>query len=239
MLPARPAALPASLRRFLGRVGAQNRPRHRRVAAAGAPRAGGTADAASGAPPPAPAPPTAAARALRLAAAFGVRLHPGLAVGDTPTGLGLVWTSSAAAAAAGTASATGQPPQRAALASVPLALVLSAAIPGCAPAAAAAPELRALLADAGAPWEFHLAGLLLWAAAGPAVDAPSSGGGAAAANAAARACPERAFWSEYARVIPPAAGLASLLLWRDAELEQLQVRPGFDRRAARCARRRR
>ncbi|KAI8472113.1 MAG: hypothetical protein J3K34DRAFT_504586 [Monoraphidium minutum] len=95
---------------------------------------------------------------------------------------------------------------------VPLDLVLSAALPGCSPAAARAPELAPLLAERGAAWELQLAGLLLWSACG-------GGGGGGGGDAD---CRGPRFWRRYARALPPAAEQASLLLFREEELGELQ-----------------
>lgn len=149
----------------------------------------------------------------RLAFKHGVQLDPAIGFAQTPHGLGVVARRAlepspaspikgSAAADAAAAAGAGR-----ALVRVPLGIVLSASLPGCCPAARAAPELRPLLADPAARWELQLAGLLLWACA------PGTAAG----------CVERRFWREYRSALPPAERQASLLLFGEDELAELQV----------------
>lgn len=113
---------------------------------------------------------------------------------------------------------------------VPLDLVLSPSIPGCSPAANAAPELAPLLRGTPMRWELQLAGMLLWAAArgGPssAPGRPTAGPGAdagRAAHGAAQLHRERCFWQRYSGALPSPGSATSLLLWSEGELAELQV----------------
>jgi len=164
----------------------------------------------------------------RLAETYGIELSPGLTVTETSSrgmGFALACTnSSSSSATAPTAAPSTSKQQRRSLIRVPLDLVLSAAIPGCSPAARAAPELQGLLTDPSTSWELQLAGLLLWASQDsaqgqqPTPPAPPALPPAAAAEASR----ERRFWREYAQIIPPAHRQSSLLLWDDDELSELQ-----------------
>jgi hypothetical protein len=206
-----------------------------------------------------PVPEDAPTALRRLADAFGIQLVPGLEVAPSALcgGLGLFFSAASAppAAAAVEAGVTPAAPQQQhqqqhhhhhqgparPLIRVPLDLVLSATIPGAAPAARAAPELRGLLSDPEASWELQLAGLLLWASS-------SSGGSSSSTTASSSSavgddpqaastdsrndCRARRFWRQYARFIPPADEQTSLSLWDEDELAELQ-----DARLAAAARR--
>ena len=233
------AARPFSRRQYRSSSRSKSSTSTRRaVAAAAATRSEAVGDAGG------PAVAAAAAHARRLAAEFGVWLQPGVDVASTPPyGLGLVFTrpigggdgssnggpAAAAPAAVRKAGANSNKGPPTPLIRVPLDLVLSHAIPGCCPAARAAPELQALLADDQVPWEVQIAGLVLWASAPAPAPAPA----AASGDRQQPEPRERRFWREYAaRVLPPSDELASLLLWSDAELRWLQ-----DAEAAASARR--
>ncbi|GBF87320.1 hypothetical protein Rsub_00031 [Raphidocelis subcapitata] len=183
----------------------------------GAVRAVASADAGAGAGASA-----ADAALLRLASDFGARLHPGLTIGP-----GLHHGRALVCAAPLPAADTAGPAPRRALVRVPLDLVLSDSLPGCSPAARAAPELAPLLAPgSGAAWELRLAGLLLWAARGGGGGGGGGGSGVelgGGGGGGARVGRERSFWRRYAWLaLPPAERQGSLLLWGEEELRELQ-----------------
>lgn len=160
----------------------------------------------------------------RLATEFGVELADNIVVANTPTGLGLVCTKHSSQHLQQQQTTPHhhhrQPQQQRKaphqlLIRVPFDLVLSCTIPGCSPAARAAPELQQLLTDPSASWALKLAGLLLWACqpAAAAQSAPSEH----------LQCRERQFWCRYATVLPPSDRQTSLLLFEEENLVQLQV----------------
>jgi hypothetical protein len=182
-----------------------------------------TAQAAAGADASAPPPSRRAQELTRLASEFGVELLGGAAIEPTAHGLGIVHRGPGPAAAG-----RGGPPEQRALVRVPLGLAIGPDLPGCYPGAgalASAPAaLRGLLADRGAAWELRLAGCLLWACA---AGAPTPGGGGRGRGGGGGNGGDVApgFWRRYApAALPPAGRQASLLLFGEAELSELQAR---------------
>lgn len=139
---------------------------------------------------------------LDLCQQHGVRLDPSICLSSTAWGLGL-------AVACQTQQPHQQPCDDDAVVQVPLDLVLSCSIQGCSPGPQqVTPALQQVLhaSEVSQSWEMQVAVLLLWALRQP----PQSRIGG--------------FWQQYRPLLPGSVqDCASLLVWSDSELAQLQV----------------